>query len=128
MSRRLPLSRATLWYPAAVAVLLLVGAGSGSAGTGPWTLPLNELEQPRTVADWLAWPELRAMMAALEEAPESRLLIRHPGGDRGGFRAHWLAGQLVALGLPWARIELRPGGVAAGQVELRVLTSVDDRT
>ncbi len=119
-----------VWYPDPRRVALLVLAALLSAGASaaePWTVGLAELERPRVIGDWLSEPGLRPLMAAMAEADEDRLVIRHPGGDRGSLRARWLRGQLVALGLPRARIELSPGGVAAE--ELRVeMRGGDERT
>jgi hypothetical protein len=97
---------------------LLLSAGIGAAE--PWTVTLAELERPRTSAVWLLESGLRPLMAAMVEDDARRLVIHHPGGDRGTLRARWLAGQLVALGLPRSRIGLAPGGVAPDRLRVEI--------
>ncbi|SFD26096.1 hypothetical protein SAMN05660831_01321 [Thiohalospira halophila DSM 15071] len=84
-------------------------------------LPLSALEAPREMAEWVAWPPLRGVIQGLAE-PGTRLVIRHPGGDRGTLRARELAARLQALGVAPRRLELRPGGAAAA-LELTIETT-----
>ncbi|MFO8155154.1 MAG: hypothetical protein ACQERR_04240 [Pseudomonadota bacterium] len=96
----------------------MLSAGANAAE--PWTVTLAELERPRTSADWLLESGVRPLMAAMAKDDARRLVIHHPGGDRGTLRARWLTGQLVALGLPRSRIGLAPGGVAMDRLRVEI--------
>jgi hypothetical protein len=99
---------------------ILGGVQAGSA-QAEVPLPLSALEAPREMAEWVAWPPLRGIVQGLGE-PGTRLVIRHPGGDRGTLRARELAARLQALGVAPGRLELRPGGAAAA-LELTIETT-----
>jgi|GEM_PF-5878695 len=107
---------------ALMAILLGFQAGSAlaEAGPEPVRLPLSELEAPREPADWVAWPPLRGIVQGLAK-PGTRLIIHHPGGDRGVLRARELAARLQSLGLAPDRMRLRPGGATAA-LELTIET------
>lgn len=110
---------------ARVLMLAIVGFGTGTAGAAerdaPIELPLAALEAPRAPADWVAWSPLRQAVRRLGKAG-TRLVIRHPGGDRGVLRARELAARLQALGVAPGRLSLRPGG-EAGALELTIETT-----
>ena len=65
-------------------------------------------------------PELGRLVAAFDRDPESRILIRHAGGDEGALWAEELRSWLVSLGVPSGNIVLGLGvtGKDAVVVEL----------
>jgi hypothetical protein len=92
-------------------------------------LPLTSLAAPLTLSaeDWTQWraarmpaPGLPELLAALERDATSVVLVRHAHADAAARWAQELRDWLVARGLPSARIELRPGGLAGEQLELEV--------
>ncbi|MGM0412782.1 MAG: hypothetical protein ACQERG_05690 [Pseudomonadota bacterium] len=105
---------------AAALMPILCGFQAGSV-QAEVRLPLSALETPREMVDWVAWSPLREVVQGLAE-PGTRLIIRHPGGDRGTLRARELAARLQALGVAPSRLELRPGG-AATVLELTIETT-----
>ncbi len=109
-----PMSRILLL----TALLSLVSAPL--AGEISQTLGAELWAQPRDGDSVRRFAPLREVVAALQQDPEARLLIRYPGGDEGTLWAHELRGWLVSLGVASRRIDMIPGGVAAGSVLLTV--------
>ncbi len=109
-----PMSRILLL----TALLSLVSAPL--AGEISQTLGAELWAQPRDGDSVRRFAPLREVVAALQQDPEARLLIRYPGGEEGTLWAHELRGWLVSLGVASRRIDMIPGGVAAGSVLLTV--------
>ncbi len=109
-----PMSRILLL----TALLSLVSAPL--AGEISQTLGAELWAQPRDGDSVRRFAPLREVVSALQQDPEARLLIRYPGGDEGTLWAHELRGWLVSLGVASRRIDMIPGGVAAGSVLLTV--------
>lgn len=85
-----------------------------------WQLSAVEWAQPRH-GEWLVrQPALSAAVNALQQQPDSHLLIRYPGGDEGVLWADELQAWLVALGVASSRIERLPGSGSADHIELEV--------
>ncbi len=87
----------------------------------PWQLTRAQWSGPRDGERLLTMPVLRQVMATLAQHPDARLLIRYPGGEDGIIWVAELRAWLVALGLPSARIETRPGSPSPDVIELEIL-------
>ena len=85
-----------------------------------WQISAVEWAQPRH-GEWLVrHPALAAAIGQLQQQPQSRLQIHHPGGDEGVLWADELQAWLVALGLASNRIERVPGSSEAGRITLDI--------
>lgn len=85
-----------------------------------WQITALDWAQPRH-GEWLvSHPGLSGAIAAFQEQPGSRLLIRYPGGDEGVLWAEELQAWLIALGVASSRIERIPGSGAADRIQLEV--------
>ena len=85
-----------------------------------WTITAAEWSRPRSGEVVAAIPGLASAVRALDAQPDSRLLVRHPGGEEGALWAAELRDWLVALGVPADRIEWVPGGVPPDRIELDI--------
>ncbi len=100
-----------------VAFLLLLTPLYGY-GEEPWQISALEWARPRH-GEWLVrQPALTAAIGQLQQDPQSRLLIRYPGGDEGVLWAEELQAWLVALGVASNRIERVPGSSEAEMIQL----------
>jgi len=100
--------------------MLLPLASPVALADGLWQLSALEWAQPRH-GEWLVrQPALAGAVAALQQQPGARLLIRYPGGDEGVLWAEELQAWLVALGIGSNRIERIPGSGAADRIQLEV--------
>ena len=110
-------------------LLLLVPAlfASALSQAGPMIMTAAEWAQPRNGNALIRHPVLAGSVAQLIEQPQSRLLLRYPGGDEGKLWVHELKAWLVALGVESSRIELRPGGDAQ-QISFQVLDTQQTRS
>lgn len=101
-------------------LLLLVLSAAAVARAESLSMSAAEWAQPRNGDALIRHPVLAASVEQLIERPDSRLLLRYPGGDEGKLWVHELKAWLVALGVESTRIELRPGGEAQ-QISFHVL-------
>jgi hypothetical protein len=102
-----------------VLLLLLLGPSVVPAAES-WQLSALEWAQPRH-GEWLVTqPALAGAVGALQQQPDSRLMIRYPGGDEGVLWAEELQAWLVALGIASSRIERIPGSGAADRIQLEI--------
>ena len=83
-------------------------------------LPQQQWAKPKRAETILAMPEIVLILQAMEQQPESHLLIRYPGGDEGTLWAHELRAWFVSFGLPSSMIEIHPGSSQAGVIEMQV--------
>ncbi len=74
-----------------------------------WTISAEEWARPRSGESLLQMESLVVAVQALIQEPMSQLSIRYPGGEEGALWASELKDWLVSLGVPSARIEIRPG-------------------
>jgi len=74
-----------------------------------WTLSAEEWARPRSAQSLVQMKPLIATMQAFNSQSSSQLVIRYPGGEEGALWASELRDWLVSLGVPSARIEVRPG-------------------
>lgn len=83
-----------------------------------WQITALEWAQPRH-GEWLVrQPALSAAIGKMQQQPQARLQIRHPGGDEGVLWAEELQAWLIALGLASNRIERVPGNSEANTISL----------
>lgn len=85
-----------------------------------WSLSAAEWSRPRSGQVVAAMPGVAAAVRALNAHEDSRLILRHPGGEEGALWAAELHDWLVALGVPAGRIELVPGGVPPDRLDLEL--------
>lgn len=99
-----------------------LAASAAWAGGQVWSLSADTWARPRDGLAVATMAPLPEVIAALSARPDSRLLIRYPGGEEGQMWAYELRAWLVSLGLPSARQELLPGSGDAGRIELELRT------
>lgn len=85
-------------------------------------LSAEQWARPRQGEVLVAYPSLRAALAAFDAAPRALLQIRYPGGEEGSLWAGELRDWLVALGVPSSRIQVQPGTRKPEYIELVVDT------
>jgi len=93
------------------------------------------MAQERSVLTKAQWPaqrtgttmtrieSLQRVMAQVQKAPQSVVLVRYPGGNLGNAWAVELRDWLVALGLDSGRVRLEPGSGIADAITLTVLNN-----
>jgi len=74
--------------------------------------------RPRTGASVASMSPVRKAVRRLLAAPDTRLVIRFPGGEEGSLWAEELHVWLIALGIDAASMDMRPGSARADQIEL----------
>lgn len=84
-------------------------------------LQANEWLQPKQAATILEIPAIHNSMLKIQEAPNSLLSVKYPGGDEGTLWAYELRSWLVTLGLSSSRIKLKQGSAISTSIELEVL-------
>jgi len=89
---------------------------------------LSHAEWPivRSGSTLLNMPALQRVVTKLDQLDHGRLVIRHPGGDRGSTWAKELRDWLIALGLGSESIQLEPGSGIPDTIVLYV-EEVDTR-
>ena len=92
----------------------------GYAGDTDWALRADDWARPRDGRSVAAMSPLPEVVAAWEQQPDQRLLVRYPGGEEGLLWAHELRSWLVALGIPMRAQELVAGSGKADRVELEL--------
>ena len=81
----------------------------------------DDWARPRSGESVTAMPSLRAAVHAwLAAGDGARLVVRHPGGERGSLWGGEVRDWLVALGVQPGRIVLEPGGARDDAVVLVV--------
>ncbi len=100
-----------------IAVLGLVAGLSASAAE---LLSRAEWRMVRSGGTLLNMPSLQRVVATLDRTNNGRLIIRHPGGDRGSVWAKDLRDWLIALGIGSESIVLEPGSGIPDTVVLDV--------
>lgn len=107
---------------AGAAWLLLPGllAFAASAAERSWSLRADDWARPRDGRSVAAMAPLPEVVAAWQQQPGQRLLVRYPGGEEGLLWAHELRSWLVALGIPMQAQELVAGSGKADRVELEL--------
>lgn len=93
---------------------LVVMADSG------YQLTAEEWSRPRDGSSLVALPALNAVFREFDRQPESRIVIRYPGGEEGIIWVQELRSWLVALGVPESHIVLQPGSTRLDALDLRV--------
>ncbi|GAB4359736.1 MAG: hypothetical protein Kow006_29060 [Gammaproteobacteria bacterium] len=87
---------------------------------GAYQLTAEEWSRPRQGASVVELPALHAVLREFQRQPESRIVIRYPGGEEGVLWVEELRSWMVALGVPSSRIVLQPGSSRQDALDLRV--------
>ena len=90
------------------------------ADENQWQLSADTWSRPRDGHSVVQMTPLAGAVAQWSQEPDSRLLIRYPGGEEGLLWAHELRSWLVALGVPLHNLELLAGSQQADRIELEL--------
>lgn len=104
-----------------VLLVLLIAPLSAAAARSPLILSASAWAIPRSGMGLLGMQSVARAMRQIDAQPDSRLVIRYPGGDAGSLWASELQAWLVSLGLAARRIERIPGSGNPQGIELSVL-------
>lgn len=119
--------RLPVLLPPALVVLLVFPVHTGAQETTPAasavTVTAEQWARPRRGDAIAQFPELSRLVEELDLHADSRIVLRHPGGDEGLLWAEELRSWLVALGVPSARIELAAAPAGADRIALELRRS-----
>jgi hypothetical protein len=86
-----------------------------------YTLTHEQWSVPKSAEFILEIPAIRSTISEFNQAEQSRIRIRYPGGDTGNLWNDELISWLVALGVPKNRIESIPGTNERSIIKLEVV-------
>jgi hypothetical protein len=91
-----------------------------------YVLTASDWNVPRTTEAILHMPALQHTLQDYDKHPNAKIQIHYPGGDEGTLWAAELRSWLVSLGVASKHIELLPGSRKDGQLELQVMTPMQE--
>ena len=98
----------------------VLGFAAGLSAPAAELLSRAEWPMVRSGGTLLNMPSLQRVVAKLDRTENGRLIIRHPGGDRGSIWAKDLRDWLIALGVGSESIVLEPASGIPDTVVLDV--------
>ena len=85
------------------------------------TIHAEQWDMPRHGETLIRQPQLRQIVSAWMQHPETRIEIRYPGGEEGELWVRELMDWLIALGVPSASMGSIPGSGAEDVIHLELV-------